>query len=169
MIKILITIAGSLISIIFTLISKKGLFPYTLRASGNMEQMITKTFHILTNETSESWRVLLFSFSAICSIVISIVIICYFVKSFNTYCSESILMKIIIPLWITVLIFNCLFALYYIMFLIIFLLALAILIFIVFTSDGGKSNGGPIHVRGHYRKGSMLEVITEGDQDTKHN
>jgi len=118
--------------------------------------MLTKTFDVLIKESSESGRVLLFSFSAICSIVISIVIIHFFIESFNEYCSESIVMKIIIPLWITVLAFNCLVALYYILFLMIFLLALAALIFIVFTSYDGQSKDGPIHVRGHYRKGAYV-------------
>lgn len=155
MINLLIAILGSLISGIFTLLSKKVLFSYTIVKLGSLKNLLINTFDLLTKESPGRGRILLFSFAAICSIAISIAIIYFLIMSFNEFYSESTIMRIIIPLWVLALIFNCLVAIYYIMFFIIFLLAL-VLLFVALASYAGKSGGGPVHVRGHFRNGSYV-------------
>lgn len=74
-------------------------------------------------------------------------------------CPESTLLKILLISWITSLVINTLLLAYHLIFIIIAIIV--VILFILGIALGaGQGKGGPVNVRGHYRKGSWVRSHT---------
>lgn len=145
---------------VFTFLSLTNLSPFILTKSNNFYSVLTKVFEIFDADVIVKWKLFTCILASMASILLCVMIITYLYSPFNEE-SISHIRKFVIIMWIFLLIVDILISLYTLAcFVMIIILFLFILMALAGATISGSGGGGPVHVKGHYRKGSYVSGHT---------
>jgi len=148
----------SLISLLCTIVGIKFLSIFSIKDIDQIESIITNAFNILTSGTTYSFLLIGSIFITIFGLIFSTIVM---VSSFDLFEETlSTLDKTSICFLITFLLMNIIISLYLLLFVILLLLILIFIFYGIYTVATNNSSGGPVHVKGHYRKGGFVRSHT---------
>lgn len=149
---------STFICFVITYISFFNLSSYILTNRNNFSFVITKALEIIDASTMVKIQIFASVLTAIAGIALCVMIINYLYPELRVE-SLSHIRKLSLIMWIVLLIVDILILLYSLAFL-IGIIFFGVIILFTAAISGGNGRGGPVHVRGHYRKGSYVRSHT---------